>query len=176
MLTIKWHYLRNKTPSHFMLSAMALLGREMPQNLRIKVISLCKKGEGYKKISKALLISQITVANVIQKFKKDETAIVSLTRPGCPHMLTPRHECLLMRRVEENRHTSSSQLAKEVESQTGVTVSHDTKWLTPQRNDMHGCHPRRKPSLNPWTKSSPRICHGPFWKRWRPLEVYTLEQ
>ncbi len=31
-----------------------------------------------------------------------------------------------MRRVEENRHAGSLQLSKEVESQTGVTISRDT--------------------------------------------------
>ncbi len=87
---------------------------------------LHKKGEGYKKISKALLISQNTVAKVVQTFKKDGTATISQRPPGRPRKLTPSQERLLMRRVEENRHASSLQLSKEVESQTGVTISRDT--------------------------------------------------
>ncbi len=85
-----------------MLSAMAPHGIEMSQDLRQKIISLHKKGEGYKKISKALLFSQNTVAKVVQTFKKDETATISQRRLGRPQKLTPRQERLLMRRVEEN--------------------------------------------------------------------------
>ncbi len=131
----------------------------MSQDLRKKLISLHKKGEGYKKISKALLISQNTVAKVVLTFKKDGTATISQRRPGRPRKLTPR---LLMRRVEENRHASSLQLSKEVESQTGVTISRDTIWRTLQRNGMHGCRPGKKPLLKPrHKKSPPRVCQGP---------------
>ncbi len=82
--------------------------REMSQDLRKKIIYLHKNGEGYKKISKALLISHNTVAKVVQTCKKDGTA----RRPVRPQKLTPRQERLLMRRVEENRHASSLQLSK----------------------------------------------------------------
>ncbi len=151
-----------KTPSHFMLSAMAPHGREMSQDLRKKIIYLHQKGHGYKKISKALLISQNTVANVVQTFKKDGTATISQRCSGRPRKLTPRQERLLMRRVEENRHASSLQLSKEVESQTGVTISRDPIRRTLQRNGMHGCRPRKKPLLKPRHKKSlPRVCQDP---------------
>ncbi len=125
----------------------------MSQDLRKKIISLHKKGECYKKISKALLISQNTVAKVVQTFKKDGTATILQRRPGRPRKLTPRQERLLMRRVEENRHASSLQLSK-VESQTGVTISCDTIRRTLQRNGMHGCRPRKKPLLKPRHKKA----------------------
>ncbi len=129
-------------------------GREMLQDLRRKLISLHKKGEGYKKFSKALLISHNTVAKVVQTFKKYGTATISQRRPGRPRKLTPRQERLLMRRVEENRHASSLQLSKEVESQTGVTISRNTIRRTLQRNGMHGCRPRKKPFLKPRHKKA----------------------
>ncbi len=50
-----------------------------------------------------------------------------------------------MRRVEENRHASSLQLSKEVESQTGVTISCDTIRRTLQRNEEDS--PKRKKTL-----------------------------
>ncbi len=59
-----------------------------------------------------------------------------------------------MRRVEENQHACSLQLSKEVESQTGVTISRDTIRRTLQRNGMHGCRPRKKPLLKPRHKKA----------------------
>ncbi len=144
-----------------MLSAMAPHGREMSQDLRKKIISLHKKGEGYKKISKALLISQNTVAKVVQTFKKDGTATISQRRPGRPRKLTPRQERLLMRRVEENRHASSLQLSKEVESQTGVTISRDT--IRRIAEEWHAWVPSTK-EASPKAqtqKSQLRVCQGP---------------
>uniref|UniRef100_A0A3Q2VLM7 Transposase Tc1-like domain-containing protein n=1 Tax=Haplochromis burtoni TaxID=8153 RepID=A0A3Q2VLM7_HAPBU len=118
---------------------MAPHRREMSQNPRKEIISLHKKGEDYKKTGKGLHISQNTVAKVIQKFKKDGSATTLQRHPGRPRMLTSRQECLLMRRVEENHHGSSLQLAQAVESQTGVTVSCDTiqRTLKPLLKPMH---------------------------------------
>ncbi len=86
--------------------------------------------------------------------KKDGNATISQRRPCRPRKLTPRQEHLLMRSVEENRHESSLQLSKEVESQTGVTISRDTIQRSLQRNGMHGCRPRKKPLLKPRHKKA----------------------
>ncbi len=59
-----------------------------------------------------------------------------------------------MRRVEEIDMQVHWQLSKEVESQTGVTISCDTIWRTLQRNGMHGGRPRKKPLLKPRHKKA----------------------
>ncbi len=66
-----------------------------------------------------------------------------------------------MRRVEENRHASSLQLSKEVESQTGVTISRDTIRRTLLRNGMYGCRPRKASPKAQAQKSPPIVCQGP---------------
>uniref|UniRef100_A0A3P9K3B8 Transposase Tc1-like domain-containing protein n=1 Tax=Oryzias latipes TaxID=8090 RepID=A0A3P9K3B8_ORYLA len=96
-------------------------------------------GEDYKKISKALHISQNSIAKVIQTLKKDGSATILQRCPGRPRKLTSQQERLLMRRVKEDRHVTSLQQAKAVESQTGLTVSCDTirHTLKPLLKPMH---------------------------------------
>ncbi len=102
------------------------------------------------------MLYQLSYRKAVKRwtFKKDGTATISQRRPGRPRKLTPRQERLLMRRVEKNRHASSLQLSKEVESQTGVTISRDTIRHSLQRNGMHGCRPRKKPLLKPRHKKA----------------------
>ncbi len=65
-----------------------------------------------------------------------------------------------MRRVEENRHASSLQLSKEVE--TGVTISRDTIRSTLQRNGMQWVPSTKEASPKAQAqKSPPRVCQGP---------------
>ncbi|MEQ2182478.1 hypothetical protein GOODEAATRI_022682 [Goodea atripinnis] len=108
-------------------------------------------------ISKAVHLSQNTVAKVIQRFMKYGSATISQRHPGHPRMLTPRQEHLLMRRVEENRYASSLQLAKEVESQTGLIVCDDTaeEWHAWVSSTKEACP---KPQTQ---KNTPRICQSP---------------
>ncbi len=129
-----------------MLSAMAPHRREMSQDLRKKIIYLHKKGEGYKKISKALLISQNTVAKVVQTFKKDGTATISQRRPGRPRKLTPRQERLLMRRVEENRHASSHRLNVGLRKRA-MRIQDFVKAVTPQSQQTNNASQQRSQKI-----------------------------
>ncbi len=67
------------------------------------------------------------------------------------------------------------QLSKEVESQTGVTISREYTAYTAE--EWHAWVPSTK-EASPKAqaqKSPPRVCQGPCWQRWRLLGLYTLE-
>ncbi len=49
---------------------MAPHGKELSENLRIRIVALHKDGVGYKKFSNNLVLSYSTVAMVIQRFSK----------------------------------------------------------------------------------------------------------
>ncbi len=157
-----------------MLSAMAPHGREM-SHLRKKIMYLHKKGEGYKKISKALLISQNTVAKWYKHLK----------RWNCNHL------------------TETSRSSTEVNTSSGVS-SDEKGWRKSTCKFTTVIQRSRKPNWGdyfPWhnmaytakewhawvpstkeafpkaqaQKSPPRVCQGPCWQRWRLLGLYTLE-
>ncbi len=98
-----------------MLTTMAPHGRELSENLRKGILSLHRKGQGYTRISKTFLLSQITVAKVIQKFKDG--------RQGRGCKFSPCDERDLLKKVQENQQASATELAKAAECQAGVTVA-----------------------------------------------------
>ncbi len=157
-----------------MLSAMAPHGREMSQDLRKKIIYLHKKGEGYKKISKALLISQKKCSksgtNILKRWNYNHLTETSRS----PAEVNTSSGRLLMRRVEENRHASSLQLSKSRMPNWGDYFPwHNTAYTA---EEWHAWVPSTK-EASPKAqaqKSPPRFCQGPCWQRWR-LGLYTLE-
>jgi transposase len=107
------------------ITTMAPHGSEISCKIRKRIVTLHKKGHSYQKISNALEISRNTVAKVIQRYKKNGE-VLNMKQLGRPRKLTPKDERHLGLTLENNRKASTVELAKALESQTGVNVSTDT--------------------------------------------------
>ncbi len=125
---------------------MAPHGKELSEDLRIRIISLHKDGRGYKKFSNSLELSYSTVVRVIQRFSK-----MGFTRnrpcKGRSKKLSPCAVCLVQKLASKNRHMSAASIALEVAEVEGQLVSAQTIRHTLQQVSLHGRRPRRKSLL-----------------------------
>ncbi|KAG2461487.1 TCB1 transposase, partial [Polypterus senegalus] len=85
--------------------------KELPVDLRDRIVSRHKSGEGYRKISAALKVPMSTVASIIRKWKKFETTR-TLPRAGRPSKLRDRGRRALFREVTKNPMVSLSELQR----------------------------------------------------------------
>ncbi|KAG2470074.1 TCB1 transposase, partial [Polypterus senegalus] len=82
--------------------------KELSVDLRDRIVSRHKSGEGYRKISAALKVPVSTVASIIRKWKKFETTR-TLPRAGRPSKLSDRGRRALVREVTKNPKVSELQ-------------------------------------------------------------------
>ncbi|KAL0183511.1 hypothetical protein M9458_019207, partial [Cirrhinus mrigala] len=80
----------------------AMQSKELSLDLRDRIVSRHKSGEGYRKISAALKIPMITVASIIHKWKKFRTTR-TLPRAGHPAKLSNWGRRALVREVTKNQ-------------------------------------------------------------------------
>ncbi|XP_040177703.1 uncharacterized protein LOC120909947 [Rana temporaria] len=85
----------------YCIRAKAIRSKELPTELRDRIIARHRSGEGYKKISSALKIPKSTVASIILKWKKFGTT-KTLPRAGRPAKLSSRERRALVREVTKN--------------------------------------------------------------------------
>lgn len=85
--------------------------KELSVDLRDRIISRHKSGEGYRKISAALKVPMSTVASIIRKWKKFGTTI-TLPRAGRPSKLSDRGRRALVREVTRNPMITLSELQR----------------------------------------------------------------
>ncbi len=121
-------------------------GKELSEDLRIRIVALHKDVLGYKKFGNSLELSYSTVARVIQMFSK-MGSIWNRPRKGRSKKLGPRAVCQVQKLASKNRCMSAASIALEVAEVEGQLVSVQTIRRTLQQVGLHGRRPRRKPLL-----------------------------
>ncbi len=121
---------------------MAPHGKELSEDLRIRIVALHKDGRGYKKFGNTLKLSYSTVARVIQRFFTQNRP-----RKGRSKKLSPCAVRQVQKLASKNRRMSAASIALEVAEVEGQLVSAQTIRHTLQQVGLHGRHPRRKPLL-----------------------------
>ncbi len=156
---------------------MAPHGKELSEDLRIRIVALHKDGLGYKKFSNSLELSYSTVARVIQRFSKMG---FSRNRPrkGQSKKLSPCAVRQVQKLASKNRRMSAASIALEVAEVEGQLVSAQTIRHTLQQVGLHGRHPRRKPLLKLAHKKACKQFAEDYlakliWLRWCPACVAT---
>uniref|UniRef100_A0A8C5PQH3 Transposase n=1 Tax=Leptobrachium leishanense TaxID=445787 RepID=A0A8C5PQH3_9ANUR len=126
--------------------------REWSRKTRKEVITLHRKGNGYKKFAKMLNIPRETIASISRKFKAKGTVE---TLPGrCrKKMLTSTAVRYLKRRVEKSPRVTAEELRKDL-LDVGTEVSAQTIRRTLRNEGLHARTPRRTPLLSPKNKKS----------------------
>ncbi len=125
---------------------MAPHGKELSEDLRIRIVALHKDGRGYKKFANSLELSYSTVARVIQRFSK-MGFILNRPRKGRSKKLSPCVVRQVQKLASKNRRMSAASIALEVSEVEGQLVSAQTIRHTLQQVGLHGRRPRRKPLL-----------------------------
>uniref|UniRef100_A0A8C5PMV6 Transposase n=1 Tax=Leptobrachium leishanense TaxID=445787 RepID=A0A8C5PMV6_9ANUR len=126
--------------------------REWSRKTREEVITLHRKGNGYKKIAKKLNILRETIGSIIRKFKAKGT-VETLPGHGRKKMLTSTAVRYLKRRVEKSPRVTAEELRKDL-SDVGTEVSAQTIRRTLRNEGLHARTPRRTPLLSPKNKKS----------------------
>ncbi len=109
---------------HWMFN-MAPHGKELSEDLRIRIIALHKDGRGYKKFGNSLELSYSTVARVIQRFSKTGFTR-NRPRKGQSKKLSPCAVHQVQKLASKNRHMSAASIALEVAEVEGQLVSAQT--------------------------------------------------
>uniref|UniRef100_A0A8C5LJZ5 Transposase n=1 Tax=Leptobrachium leishanense TaxID=445787 RepID=A0A8C5LJZ5_9ANUR len=126
--------------------------REWSRKTREEVITLHRKGNGYKNIAKMLNIPRETIGSIICKFKAKGT-VETLPGRGRKKMLTSTAVRYLKRRVEKSPRVTAEERRKDL-SDVGTEVSAQTILRTLRNEGLHARTPRRTPLLSPKNKKS----------------------
>ena len=133
----------------FKLSASLLdnIGRskEISQNKRKQIVNLLQSGSSLGAISKHLKVPRLSVQTIARKYKHHGTMLPSY-RSGRKHVLSPRDERTLVKKVQINPRTTAKDIVKMLE-ETGTKVSISTAKRVLYRHNLKSRSARKKPLL-----------------------------
>ncbi len=130
---------------HWMFN-MAPHGKELSEDLRIRIVSLHKDGLDCKKFGNSLELSYCTVVRVIQRFSKTGFTR-NRPRKGRSKIMSPCAVRQMQKLASKNRCMNAPSTALEVAEVESQLVSAQTIRHTLQQVILHGHHPKRKPLL-----------------------------
>ncbi|KAG2466802.1 TC1A transposase, partial [Polypterus senegalus] len=120
--------------------------KELFVDLRDRIVSRHKSGEGYRNFFAALKVPMSTVASIIHKWKKFETTR-TLPRAGRPSKLSDRGRRALVRKVTKNLMVTLSELQRS-SVERGEPSRRTTISAAIQQSGLYGRVARRKPLLS----------------------------
>ncbi|MCJ8735102.1 hypothetical protein PDJAM_G00242950 [Pangasius djambal] len=132
--------------------------KELSVDLRDRIVSRHRSGEGYRKISAALKVPMSTVASIICKWKKFGTTR-TLPRVGRPAKLSDRGRRALVREVTKNLMVTLTEL-QHFSVERGEPSRRKTISAALHQSGLYGRVARRKPLL-----SKRRLARLEFAKR-----------
>uniref|UniRef100_A0A9J7Z754 Transposase Tc1-like domain-containing protein n=1 Tax=Cyprinus carpio carpio TaxID=630221 RepID=A0A9J7Z754_CYPCA len=120
--------------------------KELPEELRDRIVARHRSGQGYKKISAALKVPKSTVASIILKWKTFGTTR-TLPRAGRPAKLSYRGRRALVREVKKNSKITVAELQR-CSQEMGESCRKSTITAALHQSGLYGRVARRKPLLS----------------------------
>ncbi|KAL0151618.1 hypothetical protein M9458_053019 [Cirrhinus mrigala] len=120
--------------------------KELPEELRDRIVVRHRSGQGYKKISAALKVPKSTVASIILKWKTFGTTR-TLPRAGRPAKLSYRGRRALVREVKKNPKITMAELQR-CSREMGESCRISTITAALHQSGLYGRVARRKPLLS----------------------------
>uniref|UniRef100_A0A8C4TA54 Transposase Tc1-like domain-containing protein n=1 Tax=Erpetoichthys calabaricus TaxID=27687 RepID=A0A8C4TA54_ERPCA len=120
--------------------------KELPEELRDRIVARHRSGQGYKKISAALKVPKSTVASIILKWKTFGTTR-TLPRAGRPAKLSYRWRRALVREVKKNPKITLAELQR-CSQEMGESCRKSTITAALHQSGLYGRVACRKPLLS----------------------------
>ncbi len=120
--------------------------KELPEELRDRIVARHRSGQGYKKNSAALKVPKSTVASIILKWKTFGTTR-TLPRAGRPAKLSYRGRRALVREVKKNPNITVAELQRCIR-EMGESCRKSTITAALHQSGLYGRVAQRKPLLS----------------------------